>query len=417
MWDPREDVQSATLPNGLRVYSVYWPDRPWVSMGFLIHSGAHQDKVGLEGTAHFVEHMVSRNAMIPYKEIKEFFENSGGGVKLGATGYLETFYSCFASLDRLKRALEIFSTILMTAEIKSYVEEQRQVILSEFQRRFSLVPMLDLAWRETRNVFGGTYMERHVSPLGMPNSIWNITREDLQSFYDTNYTPANTSIVCVGGIRLEELLEKLSFTGFGNLKPGERSERPSVIERVRPPLESRYVFEASKHVMTEKPRESGAYHSVVVLPGNISREALTILRRMTDKVMFEEVRERRGWTYATGAKTFSRGPFHGAELNAEALKLDSLGEIEAVVNSCLESLSDRDDLFRNAVEGYISASSMTDFSGNGLCDALMNDLIKQGRIITNAETDGVVSRLTMDDMRALLHQLGPEQRYTVLTVP
>ncbi len=417
MWDPREEVQSATLPNGLKVYSVYWPKRPWVSMGFLVHSGAHHDKVGLEGTAHFLEHMVSRNAVIPYKEIKEFFENGGGGVKLGATGYLETFYSCFVSVDQLQRALGIFSSILMTAEIRSYVEEQRQVILSEFQRRFPLVPMLDLAWRETRNVFGGTYMERHVSPLGMPNSIWNITREDLQSFYNTHYTPANISIVCVGGLRLEELLEKLSFTGFGNLKPGERSERPSVIERARPPLESRYVFEASKHVKTEKPRESGAYHSTVVLPGTISREALTILRRMTDKVMFEEVRERRGWTYATGAKTFGRGPFHCAELNADALKLDSLSEIEAVVNSCLESLSDRDDLFRNAVEGYISASSMTDFSGNSLCDALMWDLIKKGRIITNVETDEVVSRLTMDDMRALLSQLGPEQRYTVLTVP
>jgi predicted Zn-dependent peptidase len=45
-------------------------------MGFLIHSGAEHDPIGLEGVAHFVEHTTSENAPIPKKELNDFFERS-----------------------------------------------------------------------------------------------------------------------------------------------------------------------------------------------------------------------------------------------------------------------------------------------------------------------------------------------------
>lgn len=417
MWDPREEVESVRLPNGLTVYSVYWPNRPWVSMGFMVHSGAYQDGFGLEGTAHFLEHMVSRNAMIPYPLIREFFENDGGEVMLGSTGYLKTTYSFFVSLSGLEKALEIFSSILLTSPIKNYIEEQRQVILGEFERRYPIKPILDLAWRKNRNVFDGTYVERHVTPMGAPNSIRSIAKADLQEYYDNNYTPANMSIVCVGGLKLDDLVEKLFASGFGNLKPGVRSDLPKVVDANRHPRQTRHVFEFSKHIKMDKPRESGDYVSSIIFPGTIPAETFRILRRMIDKVLFDEVRERRGWTYSISASLASNPSLHEFDIKAEALRTDSLGEVESVINTCLESVSSRDDLFRNAVSHYIASSRMEDISGNGLRKMLMSDLTRSGRVVTNAETDQVAMSLSMEDVTSLLSQMGPERRYTVLAIP
>jgi len=43
MWDPYAEFESATLPNGLKVYAAHWAERPWQAIGFVIHSGAEQD--------------------------------------------------------------------------------------------------------------------------------------------------------------------------------------------------------------------------------------------------------------------------------------------------------------------------------------------------------------------------------------
>src|SRR3990167_2964008 len=117
MWDPFAEFQSAMLPNGLRVHVASWPYRPWVSVGFIIHAGARLDKVGFEGTAHFVEHLVSRNTPLTYRKINDFFEESGGGVSLGATSHHRTYYNFFVPLRKFEEALQIFGSMLLSGNL------------------------------------------------------------------------------------------------------------------------------------------------------------------------------------------------------------------------------------------------------------------------------------------------------------
>ena len=79
MWDPYAEFESATLPNGLTVHAAHWSGRPWQAMGVLVHSCAEQDPVGLEGLAHFTEHLdASRSMEVPAQSVVSFFKDHDG---------------------------------------------------------------------------------------------------------------------------------------------------------------------------------------------------------------------------------------------------------------------------------------------------------------------------------------------------
>jgi len=173
MWDPYAEFESAALPNGLTVYAAHWPGRSWEAMGFMIHSGAEQDPIGLEGLAHFVEHLVSCNAKIPPQLLRAFFEGRGGSADLGMTSYFYTRYRFFAPTNRefLKKALSNFGHMLFLAKLENFVERQREIIIAEFNRRYPAKLALDLTLRERRALFSGDRIERFVRALGTPESV------------------------------------------------------------------------------------------------------------------------------------------------------------------------------------------------------------------------------------------------------
>ncbi len=157
MWDPFAEFESATLPNGLRVYAAEWPNRPWQAMGFLIHSGAAQDPIGLEGLAHYTEHLVSENASMPLKDIEAFFQAAGGFASFGSTSFSSTNYKFFAPKQKkfLEEALILFGTMLLKETLKNRVEAERAVILQEFSRKYPVQFVFDFESREQQMVFPG----------------------------------------------------------------------------------------------------------------------------------------------------------------------------------------------------------------------------------------------------------------------
>ncbi|MBI5816885.1 MAG: insulinase family protein [Candidatus Yonathbacteria bacterium] len=167
MWDPYAEFETAVLPNGLTVHAAHWSGRPWEAMGFLVHTGAEHDPIGLEGLAHFVEHMVSKNASIPYKDIKTFFVGSGGSVDLGTTGYPYTHYRFFVPADKniLAGAFSIFGHMLLSAKLERFIERERQVIVGEFHRRYPVKFKFDLDMRKRKMLHAGCWSERIVRPL------------------------------------------------------------------------------------------------------------------------------------------------------------------------------------------------------------------------------------------------------------
>lgn len=419
MWDPYAEFETATLPNGLTVHAAHWPGRPWEAMGFLIHSGAEHDPVGYEGTAHFVEHLISQNADIPVQEIKDFFEGNGGKVSLGQTSYHCARYQFWMPTDPLvfSRAFQLFGKALFSAKLEKFVERERSVIIAEFNRKFTHKISYETAMRENRALYTGYWLERFATPLGNPDSVGRITQEDLQAYYDTHYTPANMSIVGVGGLTLEELVQFASESPLAVQKEGKRTQLPIPVVDIAPPLENRYILELSKHLKTEVPFEVGGYRSVVVLPTGGPTKAVRMLSNMLDEVLNEEVRERRAVTYQIGTSYGYYRHFYEFAIGCDRLEARALGDIEEVVEGCIGSIHDCTELFEKEKRCGLAAAFMTDSSARGICEAAMDDLDESQRIITLADDERDIERLTMDDVRDLLKWLTPDRRWTAITIP
>ena len=417
MWDPFAEFQSATLPNGLTVHAAYWPNRPWEAMGFLIHSGAEHDPVGLEGLSHFVEHVVSENTNVSKKEMEAFFEDCGGMVSLGTTGYPYTHYRFFVPTDKavLARGFSMFGHTLLSAKLEKFIERERQIIIGEFHRHYPVKFKLDLNVHKHKALYTGYWLERFVRPLGNPESVSRITQSELQTHYDTHYTPANISIVGVGGMQLSELVELLSESPFTVSKKGARTPLPTPATDVAPPLETRHVFEFSKHIAV--PIEVGTYQSVAKIPGNINGHVIRIMKEMFNEVLFEEVRERRAWAYAINSSRHNFRHFYEFSINCGALALKAIDDIEEVIEVCVASMTDREDLFEQAKRRALASNFMTDTTGKGICDGALDDLAEDQRIISLKEIGNDLEHVTMGDVRSVLQWLRPERRWTLIMRP
>jgi predicted Zn-dependent peptidase len=274
-----------------------------------------------------------------------------------------------------------------------------------------------MAMRENRVLYPGYWLERFATPLGSPDSVGRIAQDDLQAYYDTHYAPANMSIVGVGGLTLDELVRFVSESPFAVQKEGKRTQLPTPAIDIAPPSENRYVFELSKHLKTEVPFEVGGYRSVTVLPAGGSNMAIRMLSEMLDEVLAEEVRERRAVTYDIGTSFDYQRHFYEFVIECGRLEARALAEIESVIEECIGSIDNRADLFEKEKQGGLAASFMIDQSAKSVCEGAMDDLAKRQKILSLADDDRDLRRLTMDDVRALLKWLKPERRWTGITIP
>lgn len=417
MWDPYAEFQTVTLPNGLSVHAAHWPGRPWEAMGFLIHSGAEYDPVGLEGLSHFVEHVVSGNTNLSRKEMGAFFEDCGGSVNLGTTSHLGTDFSFFVPANKtvLSGAFSMFGHMLLSAKLEKFIEHDRQVIVEEFNRSYPVKLKLDMEMRMHKALYAGYWLERLASPLGNLESISQITPSDLQSHYDEHYTPANMSIVGVGGMQLLELVELLSESPFATSKKGTRTPLPKPTTNATSPTEAHYVLEMS--ALTSIPIKVGSYHSAAKIPGNVSCYAISIVEEMLDDVLNEEVREQKGWAYAISSSQTNFRHFYEFSINCGAFALEALGDIEKVIESCIASINDREDLFEQVKCQTLANKFMTDTTGRDVRNNALKDLVKNERIISLEEEAGEIKRVKMEDIRNAAWWLRPEQRWTLITRP
>ena len=419
MWDPYVDFKSAIMPNGLTVHAAHWPDRPWESVGFVVHVGMENDPVELEDLSHFVEHLISENAGILSDEISTFFEDCGGKVNLGKTGYYDTNYRFFAPLDRtiFKNALSIFGKMLLTAKLDRSIEKERKIIIAEFNKYYSDKTQVGLMARERKALYAGHWMERFIGPFGHPTSVKRITQRDLQLFYDAYYTPSNISIVGVGGMQIEELVDALSNSPFSINKKGIRTPLPEPMIEIAPPSENRYVFEISKHLKTESPTEVGAFRSVAKVSGSINNSTITIMDGLFSEIISDEVREKRFWAHSFAGFLYGFRSFYEFSIDCDGLEIEALDEIEEVIESCITSVKNREDLFNRVKRRMLAGNYMADLSANRLCKDVINEVAAFHRPIPRSEYARNIENTTMDDVCNVLPFLSADKRWTLIKRP
>jgi zinc protease len=297
------------LSNGMDVLIAERHELPILSLELVVKGGetlVPADKHGLAGlTASLLtEGTTSRDSLKLSGELADI------AATLAAQGGLESSSLTLTTLTKHSaKALELFSDVLLNptfpARELTRLKTQRQIMIRARADRAEAVASTVFP----RLLYGGDH------PYGRPDmgttkSIGAITRDDVVAFHKRLYLPNNASLVVVGDIAPDAIVETLE-KALKDWKPGEAVAHGSLPE---PPTttstSSTTVYLVNKPSAAQTvlavgqvglPRSTPDYVPVMVMNG--------VLGGMFSSRINLNLREDKGYTYgARSSFAFRRGP-------------------------------------------------------------------------------------------------------------
>ena len=313
-------VQTAALPNGLRLAVIEMHEVPVVDVSIVIDAGAVADPADLPGLATFAANMLDegagRRSALEISEEADFL-----GASLGTTaGYDAASIFLHVPKRQFVPALDLMADVVLRptfadSEIARQRELRRTAIL---QQRDQPVAMANTSFPAI--VFGGQHP--YGRPLGGNEaSTAMLSRDRVSQFYQTYYRPEHARVLVVGDVTLAEA-ERLVSERFGSWERG-----PSVSAR------SRLAEPATRTIyLVDKP---GAAQSVIRI-GNVGvarstedyfplQVLNTILGGSFTSRLNQNLRETHGYTYGANSQFVMRqgaGPFQAGS-SVQSSKTDS----------------------------------------------------------------------------------------------
>ena len=208
---------ATTLANGLRVLLHPMRQAPLVSVWCWYRVGSRDERPGITGLSHWVEHMNFKGTRrIPREEITRRVELAGGlwngYTWLDVTTYFETVAAtAFEEMLRLE-ASRMSECLYDPKE----VDRERTVVISELQGGEN-DPRTFLEREVT-----GTAIQAHPyrwPTIGYLSDLRAITRDDLYAHYRAYYCPANAILVATGDFEAADAL-RLVRRHFGRIPRG-----------------------------------------------------------------------------------------------------------------------------------------------------------------------------------------------------
>lgn len=223
-----QEVVEATLDNGLRVLLLPDERSPVVSLQVWYRVGSRDERVGLSGLSHYLEHMMykgtPRHGPGAYARLVE----GEGGRENAFTTRDATAYHVDVAADRLDLVLDLEADRMRNLLLDPHeVESERKVVLEERRTRTEDDPVGALSEEFAAIAF--LVHPYRLPTIGLEGDVRRLSAADLRAWYDAHYQPNNAILVVAGGFRAPELLERIRAR-FGPIPRGPDAPRLVVTE-------------------------------------------------------------------------------------------------------------------------------------------------------------------------------------------
>lgn len=222
-------VTKAVLDNGLTILFKEMHHAPVITFMIWYRVGSRNERSGLTGVSHWVEHMMFKGTpQFPGDVMERMISREGGYWNaftwLDYTAYYETMPA-----DRIDLALQLEADRMINTEMTDEaVESERTVILSE-RAMYENRPRFLLDEELTAAAF--RVHPYHHEVIGDTVDLQTMTREDLFNHYRRHYVPNNAIVVMVGDFQPNVMLDRLRDL-YSGIRPGGI---PAPILRQEPP--------------------------------------------------------------------------------------------------------------------------------------------------------------------------------------
>lgn len=224
-----DDVQRTVLENGLCVLTREVHSAPVVSFWVWYRVGSRNERPGLTGLSHWVEHMLFKGTPTHPRGAFDRMVQREGGYFNGMT-WLDwtTYYETLPS-DRIDLALRIEADRMVNSLFDpAEVESERTVIIAEREGNENR-PTYQLHEQVQAHSFVA-HPYRHMV-IGWKEDLRSITRADLYQHYRTFYTPDNAIVVAAGDFDTPAMTERIAEL-FGSIPAGRT---PTTAQPTEPP--------------------------------------------------------------------------------------------------------------------------------------------------------------------------------------
>ncbi|EON67223.1 mitochondrial-processing peptidase subunit beta [Coniosporium apollinis CBS 100218] len=218
-------TESTTLSNGFTIATEHSPWAQTSTVGVWIDAGSRAETDRTNGTAHFLEHLAFKGTQKRNQQQLELeIENMGGHLNAYTSRENTVYYAKSFNSD-VPATVDILADILQNSKLEnSAIERERDVILREQEE-------VDKQLEEVvfdhlhATAFQGQPLGRTI--LGPRENIQSISRDDLVSYIDKNYTADRMVLVGAGGVPHQQLVE-LAEKHFANLKDEPSTQQQSI---------------------------------------------------------------------------------------------------------------------------------------------------------------------------------------------
>ena len=215
-------LRRTELENGLTIFVQEMRTAPLASVWCWYKVGSKDERPGLTGASHWVEHMNFKGTVnIPRDQVKGIIEQFGGSWN-GYTWIDQTTYLETAITDALERMIFIESERMSNGLYHpDDCESERTVIISELEGGDNDPEQL-LDTEVTAAAFKAHGY--HHPTIGWRSDLESMTRDDLYGFYRTWYVPNNAALVVVGDVDADDVFRRAERL-FGGIAPGALPNR------------------------------------------------------------------------------------------------------------------------------------------------------------------------------------------------
>jgi len=265
------DATVETLDNGLEVILLEDHSVPVMSYWTFFRVGARNERPGITGISHFMEHMMF-NGTEKYgpQEFDRVLEANGGYSNAFTSKNMTAYYEDFAS-DVLELIVDLDSDRMKSLALDpQYVESELGVVREE--RRLSIDN--SVAGQLYEELYGLAFKAHPYSwpVLGWMSDLDEMTREDCVEYFKTYYAPNNAVLIVAGDFDTREALA-LIHRYYDDIPA---HEPPAGVRTIEP--EQLGERRARVHRPAELPQIMIGYHGPPVGSGDIY--ALDVLQEI-----------------------------------------------------------------------------------------------------------------------------------------
>lgn len=200
------DVTETTLENGLKVILLEDHSVPVISYQTYFHVGSRNERPGITGISHFMEHMMFNGAeKYGPKEFDKILEANGGYSNAFTSNDMTAYYEDFAS-DVLELIVDLDTDRMRSLALdEKYLVSEMDVVKEE--RRLRIDNSVGGQMREELSALAFKAHPYQWPVIGWMSDLEKIDRNDCVEYFKTYYAPNNAILIVAGDFNSKKALE------------------------------------------------------------------------------------------------------------------------------------------------------------------------------------------------------------------